>query len=260
MKNLSPSKVDTYLGCPRQFLYKYIEKPIPIGFNKYFFIGSCVHQIIELFHTKIHTTDIKYWPALMKTCCEMAHQKYPFMEKYATMDLDKRDVTSIQSMCQKYLDYMRKVGLPNTISAEKMFKVSANGVLVMGKADRVDKLEDGSVKIVDYKSSAKPKPKKEAFDSVQLPTYGWWIRSDTELEPDKTVKLYGEYQYIKHLDKKTGVHTFEITDDHIANVVEIYTKVNLELKNGGIFKCNRKYKYCKPRSCDWYDFCKKDKR
>ena len=260
MKNLSPSKVDTYLGCPRQFLYNYIEKPIPFRFNKYFFMGSAIHKIIELFHTKVHKVRPDQWALLMKACCNKAHKSYPFMKKYATMDLDKRDVTSIQTMAQKYLNYIRKEGLPNTISAEKMFRVSANGVLVMGKADRVDKLEEGSVKIIDYKSSAKPKPKKEAVKSVQLPTYGWWIRSDTELEPDKTVKIFGEYQYIKHLDKKTGVHTFEITDEQIAEVIEKYTRVNVELQNGATFERNKKYSYCSPRTCDYYDYCRKDKR
>lgn len=43
---LSPSKINTYMKCPREFYYKYIAK-IPEKKTIHLFRGSLVHAILE---------------------------------------------------------------------------------------------------------------------------------------------------------------------------------------------------------------------
>ena len=52
---LSPSKINTYMKCPREFYYKYIAK-IPEKKTIHLFRGTLVHQILEdLFKQKFRT-------------------------------------------------------------------------------------------------------------------------------------------------------------------------------------------------------------
>ena len=43
---LSPSKINTYMKCPREFYYKYIAK-LPEKKTIHLFRGSLVHKILE---------------------------------------------------------------------------------------------------------------------------------------------------------------------------------------------------------------------
>ena len=43
---LSPSKINTYLKCPREFYYNYIAK-LPQKKTIHLFRGTLVHQILE---------------------------------------------------------------------------------------------------------------------------------------------------------------------------------------------------------------------
>ena len=52
---LSPSKINTYMKCPREFYYKYIAK-IPEKKTIHLFRGTLVHQVLEdLFKKKFRT-------------------------------------------------------------------------------------------------------------------------------------------------------------------------------------------------------------
>ena len=52
---LSPSKINTYKKCPREFYYKYIKK-IPEKKTIHLFRGTLVHKVLEdLFKTKFRT-------------------------------------------------------------------------------------------------------------------------------------------------------------------------------------------------------------
>ena len=52
---LSPSKINTYLKCPREFYYKYISK-LPEKKTIHLFRGTLVHKVLEdLFRNKFRT-------------------------------------------------------------------------------------------------------------------------------------------------------------------------------------------------------------
>ena len=60
---LSPTKVDTFYGCRRLFLYNYLRPPFPQKDNKYFAIGNIAHKALELFHS---ATSASHDKALMR--------------------------------------------------------------------------------------------------------------------------------------------------------------------------------------------------
>ena len=56
---LSPSKVDTFNGCRRLFVYRYLAPPFIPAENRYFLIGNIAHKVLEELH-KEQMSDPKY--------------------------------------------------------------------------------------------------------------------------------------------------------------------------------------------------------
>lgn len=257
--NLSPSKVDCFFGCKRLFSYRYIEKPITPPFNKYFFIGNVVHKALELFHSKLDVVNDDQWGKLMSKAFKAALVKHNTKEALTKGKLERDKVPLMKSMLQKYLTYLKsQEEKPNTVSMEVLFGIPIASTKTYGKADRVDQVDENTIKVIDYKTSSRPTPKKEALKSVQLPTYGLWIKKHNTDFGGEDKQVFGEYVYVRNLEKKSGIHTFEITDAMIADAIEKYTRVNFELSNGCKFEKNKDYKYCGPGKCDYYEYCRKD--
>jgi len=246
---LSPTKVDTFYGCRRLFLYNYLRPPFPQKDNKYFAIGNIAHKALELFHS---ATSASHDKALMSSCFKMAYKAENAAEKLKNMLIDKNDLYSIKKMLKNYLNYLEnREETPNVVSVEKLAKVDIGGAVVWLKSDRVDLLGDSHYNVVDYKSG-KPATKKAELDSVQLPSYGHWIRQSI----NKDAKISGEYLYLKFMDTKRGIHGYDITDEMMDLAEEKYSDVSNKLKNGCKYRQNFKYKYC--NFCDYKRHCLED--
>lgn len=246
--NLSPSKVDCFLGCKRLYFYRYISKPYTPPFNKYFMIGNICHKSLELFYKKATVENKHLWAKLMAATFKHSMNKYKAFENQKKGRIEEADLYKMKEMLKNYLGVINGT-LPNIESMEQRFKIQLKQITIIGKADRVDKVEDGFV-IVDYKTSSKPMTKKEVAESVQLPTYGLWMK---QLHPESNV--YGKYIYLKHLKKK---QKFEITKEMTAEAVEKYTLVKFSLENGCKMNRNTAYKYC--WGCEYKSYCNRDKQ
>jgi len=252
---LSPSKVDTFLGCRRLFKYRYLSPPpLPFVENKYFLIGNIAHKALELFfgryETKLSAGNTR---TLMRGCFKSAVTSHKGLKKVDQGVIERSDLLMIKDMMKKYLAYIAKNGPPKVVSLEKFarFNIGDNVVVAM-KADRLDKYGDSAYRVVDYKTSARPASRAQERESVQIPTYGLWVKSS--IDEDATV--YGEYQYLRHMHSKKGIHTFEITDDMIEYAKGEYASIAKKLLGGCEYPQNFKYRYC--RICDYRAYCLED--
>lgn len=252
IKSLSPSKVDTFFGCKRLFLYRYITKPFTPPESKYFLIGNIVHKALEAFHKGIPDRDKEEWPKIMSKCFKdsfVSHNGFGSEERGL---ITRADTLSMKKMLKNYLKRQHSVkSLPEIIHIEKLFKIAINGIAVWGKADRVDRDGDGAT-VVDYKTGSRPFTKKDIASSVQLGTYALWARKELGIEGD----IYGEYIHVKLLDTPKGKQKFLISDEAMEKTKKKYTLVIKELKDGCKFEKNHKYKYC--RTCEYKSFCERD--
>ena len=238
------------MGCKRLFKYRYLDKVYRPA-SKYFLIGNVCHRSLELFYSKATLENKQRWSELMGKTFEHSIKTYKALEKKKSGFITQDDLYSMKKMLKDYLDLMLSNGnFPTIESREKRFEIKLDQVVIVGKADRVDRVKDGFV-IVDYKTSSKPMTKKEVAESVQLPTYGLWMK---QLHPE--AKVYGRYVYLKHLNKK---QKFEITKEIIAEAVEKYTRVKFSLGNECKMVRNRSYKYCSMYTCEYWNLCEKDK-
>jgi RecB family exonuclease len=248
---LSPTKVDTFYGCRRLFLYTYLM-PFTPKENKYFLIGNIAHNVLENLH-KQQMNDAKInWKSAMGQHFKNALTTYKAGEKIKQGVIVKDDLLSIRRMLKNYLKYLKRSDAPKVVQVEKLAKIKIDNIIVWLKADRIDDLGENTYKVIDYKSGS-PATKKAELASVQIPSYGIWLRQ-TLADADY---IKGEYFYLKYMDSKKGIHSYNITDEMMDKAREKYTEVDQALKNGCKFTQNFGYKYC--RVCDFKRVCIKDK-
>lgn len=250
---LSPTKIDTFYGCRRLFKYRYIDPPFPQTDNKYFVIGNVAHKVLEDCH-KVGMHGKVNWNKDAAYFFKKAYATYKVKSKIKSGMLSNDDVKNIKGMIKKYIKYVTSLDeFPDVVSVEKLAKIAIGGSVVWLKSDRVDRSSDGSYMVIDYKSG-KVGSKKDELASVQLPSYGIWLRKSV----DADAHVFGTYLYLKEVDTKRGRHTYEITEEMMEVATEKYKEVRSELDGACQYVQNFDYKYC--FFCDYKAHCVKDDR
>ncbi len=223
---LSPSKVDTFYRCQRKFYYSYINQPFPQAEHNYFVIGNIAHKTLEFFHG-VHYQGGD-WKKGMAKSFRSAFELEKAQEKLDKGIIQKQDLKTVKGMLKNYLKFLRSGRSVNVHQLERLVSVDIGGVPVWMKADRVDLLPGGGYVVIDYKTSKEPASKAEELSSVQIPSYGLWMRT----EFSQTAKLQGVYYYLRYLDSKKGVHTHSITDAWLTATTKKYVEVYSQVQEG----------------------------
>ena len=177
---LSPSKINTYMKCPREFYYKYIAK-IPEKKTIHLFRGTLVHAVLEdLFKVEFRNfsswekgnpsewmeeqfqtrwakdIDSKFWLSELHTAEEMAAMKKE------TQDLLQNFVGSVNKKLNEMVEwkiYKSKYQAWNSVAPKYAEKwVKSNDYAVIGIVDAVCNDFDGGTTLLDYKTSKRYGP------------------------------------------------------------------------------------------------------
>ena len=177
---LSPSKINTYHKCPREFYYKYIAK-LPEKKTIHLFRGSLVHKILEdLFKYQFRNfsawekgdpakwmedqyqerwakdIDSKGWLLDLHSAEEMASMKLE------TQVLLQNFVASIDKKLNEMVEwkvYKSKYQAWNSVAPKYAEKwVKSNDYAVIGIVDAVCNDFDGGTTLLDYKTSKRYGP------------------------------------------------------------------------------------------------------
>ena len=177
---LSPSKINTYYKCPREFYYKYIAK-IPEKKTIHLFRGTLVHAVLEdLFKKEFRNfsswekgnpsewmeeqfqerwakdIDSKFWLSELHTAEEMAAMKKE------TQDLLQNFVGSVNKKLNEMVEwkiYKSKYQAWNSVAPKYAEKwVKSNDYAVIGIVDAVCNDFDGGTTLLDYKTSKRYGP------------------------------------------------------------------------------------------------------
>lgn len=141
---LSHSSMSMFSECPQKYKFKYVDK-IPEKPRHFFSFGTSVHTALEFFyggkelpaptldkvleHYRANWLTVGYKDSLQEQ--EYFEQGRVIIEKF-------------------YKKHLPDFALPFFV--EYGFTFQVDGVPVTGKVDRVDKLPDGRLSIVDYKT------------------------------------------------------------------------------------------------------------
>ena len=166
-KALSPSKINTFMKCPREFYYSYVEKQKTAP-NIHLVKGSVVHKVLEDFYRKYVPNPKKELSRLFKNTWE----KNKGMIKMLEMDPDelKGHKKDALTMIMNFYDVHRRK-IEGTIIQGKAeneqhafyltkpkFKelyVKDEALRTRGYIDRIHQDYNGVVTLADYKTSSR---------------------------------------------------------------------------------------------------------
>ncbi len=185
--SFSFSALNSYRKCPYQYKLSYILQ-IPTKGSHYFSFGQSIHSTLHKFYTQVQTLNSAEQGSLFKL--QVTSYKLQNSNDVSVPTLDELlkmyDASWIddwyQSKDQKDKYYKKgkdilkglyesskdKWTIP--VALEGWFKLKIGDYFINGRMDRVDKLPDGSLQIIDYKTG-QSKEKIEGDDKNQLLIY-----------------------------------------------------------------------------------------
>ena len=232
----SATKLKTYLTCKRKFYFNYIAKIKDHQLSlqpKTFEVGNIIHSALE----KAIKED-----SLNEQFLSSFFAKYQKNNPYLTLELElwKRKLSTFIM-----LETLRKENGIKTQSVEEPFKITYQGVNLVGTIDRIDKLSDGTLEILDYKTSSSLK-----VDSAK--TY------------ENSTDFQLEFYYLAKKDQNiSGVAYYDLYDLNIKN--EIMLEKKLELLDKHLndlhtvkvdFNCTEELSSC--QFCPYKTICKRE--
>lgn len=141
---LSHSSLTLYGECPQKYKFKYIDK-IPEKPKHFFSFGNSVHQALEYFYGG------KNLPAPTLEELLAYYREHWLSAGYRDEAQEAEYFEDGKEILTKfYRKHIAEFEFPYFV--EYNFELAVDGVPVTGKIDRIDKLADGRLSIMDYKT------------------------------------------------------------------------------------------------------------
>jgi putative RecB family exonuclease len=156
---LTPSKMSRFMSCPLSFRLSYLDRlPEPSTLEQV--RGTIVHRALQLlFANGAAERDVE---RALEALDEAFHEP-ALREEVGALHLDEQATRRLQqeagALVKSYfaLEDPREV---HPIGLELDVRVRVDEVELRGIIDRLDRLEDGTVVVVDYKTGRSPRPER----------------------------------------------------------------------------------------------------
>jgi len=215
--------------CPYKYKLSTVLK-IPIRGSHYFSFGTSIHGTLETFYKEIKELNGLKQDSLFGLPTEVSvdsNIKVPSKEdligmyKKSWIEDWYKDKNQRESYYNNGIKLLRKFYESNDgkwtipVSIEGYFKINIGKYIINGRMDRIDKLDDNTLEIIDYKTG-KGKEKLSAGDKEQLLIYQIASQSLPEyrnlgetgklsfyyLEDDLKVSFIGKDKELEKLEEK----------------------------------------------------------
>ncbi|MFP5332038.1 MAG: ATP-dependent helicase [Acidimicrobiia bacterium] len=175
---LSPSQAESYLECPRRYVF---ERRLAMtdSSNDHARYGTLVHAVLERADLAA-LADGRPRPRLEDALAAL-DQLWATEADFGSPWLDDIWKRKAQELLGRLFDEWPGDS-DSTVSAERILTWDGGGVEWLGRADRIERVTDGSLRIVDYKTSKSIISQPKAATSLQLGFYVLAAQADPELE------------------------------------------------------------------------------
>ena len=200
MLQLRQSLLNQYLFCPKSYQLEHLQNCRP-GYRSHAALnGSVVHELLHLLHNG-------HWglnPASRYD--EIIHQlEFEGPEKSIPVDWNNRDseVEKYRNMAVEIVTNYRQKPYnreSRIILAETPFSVKVGRVAFTGTVDQIRENPDGSLELLDFKTSQRVPPEVALVSSYQLILYSLAMLYGTFHTPD------GPVQFLQLPDYATWYH------------------------------------------------------
>lgn len=206
--DMSYSRINTYSMCPAKYFYSYVVKE-PQSFSAPAALGNIVHDVLE-----DHVGDDLSYKEMALT-----FERYRAVyDPQGQIGPDLIDVA--YSMLSEYVDRHDGDDV-EVLAKEKEFSIVIGPAFVRGFIDRIDKLDESSLHILDYKTGKFEETKVK--DNLQL---GIYVLACSFLYPEIST-FRADLYYLRSGKRKGHLFTREDLPDLERRVIEsIYQIIN----------------------------------
>jgi DNA helicase-2/ATP-dependent DNA helicase PcrA len=235
---LSVSQIETFESCPLHYKLKYIYK-LPTPKTASISFGISIHETLkEIVNHKFTNSKL-----ILEN-----YEKNFLVEGYE----NKKHKELFFNKGKDYLLGFLKNGYNPKINTEALeqkftFKITKD-LKVGGTIDRIDRLGDNNLEIIDYKTGANIPTQKEVDRDLQLSVYCMAVSEMYKTKPEN-IKLS-----LYYLDTQEKISTTR-TEKQLEEVKQKIIDVRNEIENSD-FKCSNSY-YCQ-KGCEYPMFCNKN--
>lgn len=215
VRRFSYSQFDTFLTCPLKYRYRYLF-PIPVPPSHAANFGSSVHNALNLFYKSLKRGEPVNFE-LLSGLYEQEWIPYGYENKAHENVQKKKGLTMLQAFYEK--NSVPEFAVPYGL--EKAFSIKVGEISVSGRIDRIDRLEDGSYEVIDYKTGSSKRDANLSKD-LQLSLYAWACRDIFHI-PVSKLSLY----FLNDQEKISTTRSNEQIDGVKADIL----KLALELQN-----------------------------
>jgi ATP-dependent exoDNAse (exonuclease V) beta subunit len=191
-RGLSATSIDAYNTCPMK--YKLMQDwHIPGPASASMVYGKIVHDVLRDIHQGIMAGRARTEGEVL--------QRFRELIAAAAFDDDYQRALFEQQGARQlgvYVSALAQQPAPPVLHAEKSFQMKVDGVPVRGRMDRVDRLDGGRVRVIDFKTGSVFDQDK-ADGSLQLSIYAIAARETLNAEPAELA--------IHNLEDNSVVHT-----------------------------------------------------
>ena len=217
---LSHSSISLYAECPQKYKFRYVDA-VPEKPRHFFSFGRSVHSALEFFYAP-KTPVPPTLDELLKNYREVWVQ-----EGYRDQSQEVEYFEEGRRILKAFHDkHSKDFHVP--LSVEYGFEFELEGVPVKGFVDRVDKLADGRLAVIDYKTGKKLKTGRLELDA-QLTMYQYACESLLGAEVGELI-FYHLPSLTEHRTTRRGPQLVDELKARIVNTAEAITKEKFDPK------------------------------
>jgi len=162
----SPSRLKLYLECPRRYQFQVVQK-LPTAPSPHMDLGANVHAALRDW-LRLAPKE-RSWDRLLEFYRAAWRANKPAFDRRSREELQEYGERG-KVMLQRFAETVPKDLAP--VAIEKNVNADYGELIVGGRVDRVDALEGGALKVVDYKTGKFPKqPARAREEDLAAPVY-----------------------------------------------------------------------------------------
>jgi len=237
MRPLSYTQISLYQSCPLQYKLQYIDGLKPRD-KWYFSFGSTLHLCAQYFF-KVRVPP----PPSLEELLQFYERNW-ISEGYESAEEEAKYKTYGREILSKFRE-IHSADFRMPVAVERIFYIDIEGVKLRGYLDRVDKLDNGGLSIVDYKTNQELFTQDDLEKNLQLTLY--------QLAAEQTWHLPVERLTLYHLRSNTPCSCAARDEARLEEARHLVLKVAEDIIEGKFPATENQYCPCDfPEHCPYY--------